>query len=68
MTPTQCLLTLLDSPLNKAGLLKIFIHTTQDLLIAVHPDVRIPRTYKRYSGLMGACYPVSPQACGASED
>ncbi|EKM53818.1 uncharacterized protein PHACADRAFT_148630 [Phanerochaete carnosa HHB-10118-sp] len=48
----QCLLTLLDSPLNKAGLLKVFIHTTQDLLIAVHPDVRIPRTYRRYSGLM----------------
>lgn len=56
----KCLLTLLDSPLNKAGLLKVFIHTTQDLLIAVHPDVRIPRTYKRYSGLMGA-YPVLPR-------
>src|SRR4051812_13391012 len=25
----QCLLTLLDSPLNKAGHLKIFIHTTK---------------------------------------
>ena len=51
----QCLLTLLDSPLNKSGLLRIFVHTTQDVLIEVHPDVRIPRTYKRYSGLMGEC-------------
>ena len=53
---SQCLLTLLDSPLNKAGLLSIFIHTSQGLLIEVHPEVRIPRTFKRYSGLMGA-YP-----------
>ncbi|KIP05133.1 hypothetical protein PHLGIDRAFT_25232 [Phlebiopsis gigantea 11061_1 CR5-6] len=48
----QCLLTLLDSPLNKCGLLRVFVHTTQGISIEVHPDVRIPRTYKRYSGLM----------------
>ncbi len=42
----QCLLTLLDSPLNKAGHLQIYIHTTQNVLIQVSPHCRIPRTFK----------------------
>ena len=50
---SQCLLTLLDSPLNKAGLLQVYIHTVKGVLIEVHPGVRIPRTFKRFSGLMG---------------
>src|SRR6266542_4062414 len=49
----QCLLTLLDSPLNKAGLLQVYIHTARGVLIEVNPHVRIPRTFKRFSGLMG---------------
>lgn len=49
----QCLLTLLDSPLNKAGLLQVYIHTAKGVLIEVNPSVRIPRTFKRFSGLMG---------------
>ncbi|ORY21327.1 Alpha/beta knot methyltransferase [Naematelia encephala] len=48
----QCLLTLLDSPLNKAGLLQVYIHTAKGVLIEVNPSVRIPRTFKRFSGLM----------------
>ena len=48
----QELLTLMDSPLNKAGLLKIYIQTQKKVLIDIHPSVRIPRTYKRFSGLM----------------
>lgn len=48
----QCLLTLLDSPLNKAGLLQVYIHTAKGVLIEVNPHVRIPRTFKRFSGLM----------------
>ncbi|ETW84647.1 hypothetical protein HETIRDRAFT_314501 [Heterobasidion irregulare TC 32-1] len=48
----QCLLTLLDSPLNKAGLLQVYIHTAKNTLIEVNPHVRIPRTFKRFSGLM----------------
>ncbi|KAJ7367700.1 Alpha/beta knot methyltransferase [Mycena albidolilacea] len=48
----QCLLTLLDSPLNKAGLLQVYIHTSQGVLIEINPHVRIPRTFKRFSGLM----------------
>ncbi|KTW27745.1 hypothetical protein T552_02184 [Pneumocystis carinii B80] len=48
----QCLLTLLDSPLNKAGFLQVYIHTTKNVLIEVNPKIRIPRTFKRFSGLM----------------
>jgi rRNA small subunit pseudouridine methyltransferase Nep1 len=49
----QCLLTLLDSPLNKAGLLQVYIHTVKNVLIEVNPRTRIPRTFKRFCGLMG---------------
>lgn len=52
----QCLLTLLDSPLNKAGLLQVFIHTQKNVLIEVNPHIRIPRTFKRFAGLMGKLY------------
>eukprot|EP00761_Pharyngomonas_kirbyi_P006944 gb/GECH01006953.1/.p1 GENE.gb/GECH01006953.1/~~gb/GECH01006953.1/.p1 ORF type:complete len:238 (+),score=24.56 gb/GECH01006953.1/:1-714(+) len=48
----QCLLSLLDSPLNKAGLLQVYIQTTKNVLIEVSPQCRIPRTYKRFCGLM----------------
>ncbi|KAI9863473.1 MAG: 18S rRNA pseudouridine methyltransferase [Vezdaea acicularis] len=48
----QCLLTLLDSPINKAGKLQIYIHTARGVLIEVSPTVRIPRTFKRFAGLM----------------
>ncbi|CAO3635888.1 unnamed protein product [Mucor hiemalis] len=48
----QCLLTLLDSPLNKAGLLQVYIHTHKNVLIEVNPHIRIPRTFKRFAGLM----------------
>ena len=49
----QCLLTLLDSPLNKAGLLQVYVQTAKGVLIEINPSVRIPRTFKRFSGLMG---------------
>jgi rRNA small subunit pseudouridine methyltransferase Nep1 len=45
----QCLLTLLDSPINKAGRLQIYIHTAKGVLIEVSPTVRIPRTFKRFA-------------------
>lgn len=48
----QCLLTLLDSPINKAGRLQIYISTANGVLIEVSPVVRIPRTFKRFAGLM----------------
>ncbi|CAH0387084.1 unnamed protein product [Bemisia tabaci] len=48
----QCLLMLLDSPLNRAGLLQVFVHTEKNVLIEINPQTRIPRTYKRFAGLM----------------
>ena len=48
----QCLLTLLDSPVNRAGRLQVYIQTAAGVLIEIHPTVRIPRTFKRFSGLM----------------
>lgn len=52
MATVQCLLTLIDSPINKAGRLQIYIHTAKGVLIEVSPSVRIPRTFKRFAGLM----------------
>jgi rRNA small subunit pseudouridine methyltransferase Nep1 len=48
----QEMLALLDSPLNKAGMLRIYIQSQQNVLIEVNPSIRIPRTYKRFAGLM----------------
>ncbi|KZS14133.1 Ribosomal RNA small subunit methyltransferase NEP1 [Daphnia magna] len=50
----QCLLMLLDSPLNRAGLLQVYIHTAKNVLIEVNPQTRIPRTYSRFAGLMAS--------------
>lgn len=48
----QCLLMLMDSPLNRAGLLHVYIHTERNVLIEINPQTRIPRTFKRFAGLM----------------
>ncbi|XP_036394176.1 ribosomal RNA small subunit methyltransferase NEP1 [Megalops cyprinoides] len=48
----QCLLMLLDSPLNRAGLLQVYIHTEKNALIEINPQTRIPRTFARFCGLM----------------
>ena len=48
----QSLLALLDSPLAKAGRLRILINTKKGVIIKVAPTIRLPRTYKRFSGLM----------------
>jgi len=64
----QCLMTLLDSPLNKAGLLKIFVHTKANVVIDVSPKLRIPRTFARFSGLMvQLMHKLSIKAQGARE-
>lgn len=44
---------LFDSPLNRAGLLQVYIHTSKNVLIEINPQCRIPRTFKRFGGLMG---------------
>ena len=52
----QALLSILDSPLNKAGKTKaIYVSTTKNVLIQINPQLRIPRTFRRFCGVMGAC-------------
>ena len=48
----QCLLALLDTPLNKAGLLQIFIRCENNVLIEINPMLKVPRTFKRFSAFM----------------
>ncbi|KAF2289265.1 hypothetical protein GH714_033326 [Hevea brasiliensis] len=49
----QALLSILDSPVNKAGRLRaVYVKTDKGVLFEVKPHVRIPRTYKRFAGIM----------------
>ena len=48
----QCLLSILDSPLNKKGKLLVYIRTTSNILIEVNPQLSVPRDYKEFSILM----------------
>lgn len=48
----QCLLMLLDSPLNRSGLLQVYIRTANNVLIEINPQTRIPRTFNRFAGLI----------------
>ncbi|KAK6244279.1 hypothetical protein QUC31_010688 [Theobroma cacao] len=49
----QALLAILDSPINKAGRLQaVYVKTEKGVLFVVKPHVRIPRTYKRFSGII----------------
>jgi len=61
------LLMLFDSPLNRAGLLQVFIHTANNVLIELNPATRIPRTFRRFSGLMvQLLHKYSIQAAGCN--
>jgi rRNA small subunit pseudouridine methyltransferase Nep1 len=48
----QALLLAQDAPLNRRGLLRTFVHTRGDLVIAVDPTMRPPRNYDRFVGLV----------------
>jgi rRNA small subunit pseudouridine methyltransferase Nep1 len=48
----QELMAVLDSPLNKSGHVQVYFHTEKNVLVEVNPTCRIPRTFKRFSGLM----------------
>jgi hypothetical protein len=45
-------LRLTEWNLNNANQ-QVYIHTAKDVLIRINPECRIPRTFKRFSGLMG---------------
>ncbi|TDA33891.1 MAG: 16S rRNA methyltransferase [Hadesarchaea archaeon] len=48
----RCLLLSLDSPLNREGLLKVYVHTRNNEIIHVDPSTRLPRSFHRFVGLM----------------
>ncbi|KAF7803942.1 ribosomal RNA small subunit methyltransferase NEP1-like [Senna tora] len=49
----ETLRAILDSPLNKAGMVAaIYVRTDEGLLFEVKPHVRIPRTCKRFCGVI----------------
>jgi len=46
------LLEALGSPLNKEGLLQVYVHTLNDYVILVNSETRLPRNYDRFVSLM----------------
>ena len=46
------LLEALGSPLNKQGNLQIYVHTINDYVISINPNVRLPKNYSRFEGLL----------------
>jgi len=46
------LLLSLDSDINAAGRLRVFVHTRNDDVIAVNPETRLPPNYIRFVGLI----------------
>lgn len=47
-----CLLGALGTPLSREHLLRVYIHTYGGMAITVSPEVRPPRNYNRFVGLM----------------
>jgi rRNA small subunit pseudouridine methyltransferase Nep1 len=47
-----CLMALLETPLCKQGGLAVFLHLQDGRVVEVNPDVRLPRNYDRFVGLM----------------
>ena len=46
------LLEALGTPLNKEGMLRTYVHTVENLLIYMKPEIRLPRNYNRFMGLI----------------
>jgi rRNA small subunit pseudouridine methyltransferase Nep1 len=50
------LMLAMDSDLNAAGKMKVFVHTRNDDVIAVKPETRLPPHYPRFVGLIESLY------------
>ncbi len=46
------LLQVLETPLNWENRLRVFIHTQDDYVISVNPEIRLPKNYTRFIGLI----------------
>ena len=42
----------LESILNKAGKLRVMIHTRNNIIISINPETRLPKSYNRFVGLV----------------
>ena len=47
-----CMLLAQGSRLNAAGRLRLFLHTRDDIVVAVKSETRLPRVYDRFKGLV----------------
>jgi len=62
----SCLLQILDSPLNKEGQVRTYVHTRKNKVIKVDLTTNLPRMYNRFEGLIeqlflsGAVPPEKP--------
>jgi len=50
------LLQALGSPLNLEGLLRTYVHTVEDKVIDIDPQIRLPRNYDRFVGILEQLY------------
>ncbi|MEM2248087.1 MAG: 16S rRNA methyltransferase [Candidatus Bathyarchaeia archaeon] len=46
------LLEALGSPLNREGLLRVYVHTINNYVISVSPEIRLPKNLNRFIGLI----------------
>lgn len=46
------LLEALGAPLNREGLLRVYVHTINDYVISVSPETRLPKNFSRFIGLI----------------
>jgi rRNA small subunit pseudouridine methyltransferase Nep1 len=52
------LLSVLETPLNFEGMLKVYVHTLNDYAIDVNPKVKLPKNYNRFIGLIEQLYTI----------
>lgn len=52
------LLNALETPLSEKGLLRVYVHTIQDLILEFDPEVRLPRNYMRFKGLIEQLFKI----------
>jgi len=62
-----CLLEALDSPLNREGGLRVWVHTIGGYAIEVDPKTRLPRDYNRFKGLMEQLFQRGAVPPGSSQ-
>jgi rRNA small subunit pseudouridine methyltransferase Nep1 len=52
------LLNVLGSPLNREGLLQVYVHTLNDFVITLDPEIKLPRNYLRFLGLVEQLFDI----------